>query len=805
MAWWEWPVLAVPGPREASNGGQSGGGLSKENGGTSGRRTPRCYRPAPETPRPPGSLPSGGTRSPGQAHGERGAYLGGGLDLDPAPMGLHDGLHDVEAQAHAAARRVDLRRAPRQGLKKGREQFGGDGRALIVHGQRDFAVHSERLHLNGGVIGAVLERVGDEVLHHLREPVRIPGASAISRPAHPQLTGRVGRFDLVHHATRQFVQVRRPPFNADAAPQARLGEIQEVLHHADGPLGRVLDAHHALAAALVQILAPGHGGGAQMDGPQRAPQVMAHDANEVLLELRLTLERGLHAALHRDVLKERDVAVRLAIHVPVGIEGHLHIPRAPETIGHSVLLEGEALAGEASLHVGPQHRIGRFPDDLPDGTPDQGFTWVAEPVLIGLVGKTVALLRRHQGDEDRNRIRHLTQLGFTRLDLSGQGLRALTGLHLLGDVKAEDEDAVHLAPGVPQRLVNEIDAYLLQLAAALPVEACEGFVPNVRRARTVDAVQERHEPLRYHLWQRFGDGQAHQLSPGADEPLVGRVDHLHHVLGPLQQREKGGGVLEDAEQPVARCFHLSQQPLTLIGRLLQSGDVGHRAQRTRRRSLLALVLGEPCHQRLAARVMLRDALADGRGEEIGEDTHLGERHRQEALFHEIHDDAAQEVIRSDERLQTTAHAMPLEAVLARSQTWLRHGAPAQTEDQLAQHALNLTVHIGAGVRFERELILNLPGPAPHEQRQLRLDQLRERTHGPSPISASGNGTQLLPGRPRLRTTQLLLAGRRHHRRPPYSPRPDMAIARAAPCPPACQDSATQGTAQFPGGPPTVHQ
>src|SRR6218665_2100896 len=112
----------------------------------------------------------GGAR---QVHREGGAPGDTGAHRDQPPVRAYDLIHDVQAQPHAAARLVHIGGGAMQGLEQ-TPPLGGDGLAQVVDGQRHPTVLAHRLHAHRCIGRTVLEGVGDQVLDHLGDAVRVP-------------------------------------------------------------------------------------------------------------------------------------------------------------------------------------------------------------------------------------------------------------------------------------------------------------------------------------------------------------------------------------------------------------------------------------------------------------------------------------------------------------------------------------------------------------------------------------------------------------------------------------------------------
>ena len=386
-------------------------------------------------------------------------------------MGLDQLFDDVEAEADAAGGAVVVLRGALERLEEAVQLGGRDRGAGVVDVQADGGRVGAGEQLDGGVGGAVLEGVGEEVLDDLDDAVGVPVAVGVALLAQLDAAVGEGELGLVLDAADEGVEVGGAGVDRDAAAEPGLGEVEEVADQSGGAVDGLQDPLDVGAGALAQVLAAGHDGRGELDDGERVSQVVADDADELLLELGLALALAgeqmvglVEAALLADVLEEGDVAVDDVGGVAVGDEGDAHVAGAAEAIGDLVLLEAEALAGEAAADIWLQDGVGGLTDDLEQGAAEQLFAREAEPVLIGAVDEGVALVRGDEGDEDGEGIGDELEPGLAGGQRLALGVASAAGGRVGDRVGGELAEGAELGGGEREVLgVDEVEDVAAQL------------------------------------------------------------------------------------------------------------------------------------------------------------------------------------------------------------------------------------------------------------------------------------------------------------------------------------------------------
>src|SRR5690606_13067215 len=143
----------------------------------------------------------------------------------------------------------------------------------------------DHAHRDGRVFGAIAQCVDEQVLDRLRHAVPIVFAARLAFAMGADFSARMRRLGLVDHLRDEVHQTTMFAFDVDASTQARLREIQQIADHSNRAIARGLDALQHPGEALVEVLLLERGGGREQDHVQRVAEVVAHDADELLLEL----------------------------------------------------------------------------------------------------------------------------------------------------------------------------------------------------------------------------------------------------------------------------------------------------------------------------------------------------------------------------------------------------------------------------------------------------------------------------------------------------------------------------------------
>ncbi len=121
------------------------------------------------------------------------------------------------------------------------------------------------------------------------------------------------------------------------------------------------------------------------------------------------------------------------------------------------------------------------------------------------------------------------------------------GAPALGHVVALDEDAGHLALGVADRLVDEVDVPKLGLRHAAPAQEHRHVLAREGLSRAPDLVEDIREALADHLRQCLGEAEADEVA-APDQPAVGVVGQLEDVGRSGQHGDEAGRLLEQLAQ-----------------------------------------------------------------------------------------------------------------------------------------------------------------------------------------------------------------------------------------------------------------
>ena len=276
-----------------------------------------------------------------------GALAEGGASLHPASVELDHPGGDGQTQAHAGAR---AGAAPVEGVVEAVQVLGGETHPVVGDGEDGPALLAAHLHPDLAVGLAEVERVLDQVLHRLEEPLPVALDEDLRGRGqghpHPRQLGAGGQ--RLEHLTDEHLE----PEGATGElhlPRLQPGEEQQVVEHPEQPVGVALGDADAVALLLrqgSQPLLPEHAQVGLHRG-ERGLEVVG-DVGEELLAVPLHAlqagQRGLEVLLPpRGVLSQPGVlpgrgdlrgqglqegigAIHLAAHHHQGAEGTVSLP-----------------------------------------------------------------------------------------------------------------------------------------------------------------------------------------------------------------------------------------------------------------------------------------------------------------------------------------------------------------------------------------------------------------------------------------------------------------------------------------------
>lgn len=175
------------------------------------------------------------------------AGAGGAFGPDPAVMELDDLARDRESQARALDHVVIGRFDPGIALEDAIECGGGDADAVIADAHVGVVVFEFAGDPNLAAGRGILDRVRDQIAHHLVKLVRVAGDRGhIAPEIERELVRRGGRFGELHGGKDHGIQFNR--FGLDIR-KARLHsfEVENVVDHAFEALGVGIDVVGVLA------------------------------------------------------------------------------------------------------------------------------------------------------------------------------------------------------------------------------------------------------------------------------------------------------------------------------------------------------------------------------------------------------------------------------------------------------------------------------------------------------------------------------------------------------------------------------
>jgi len=159
-----------------------------------------------------------------------------GVHFDCPAMRGDDALDDVEPEADAARRPIAVWRAALQRLEDAPHALRRNRRADIMDAQHDRVAGAGRVNPHGRARSAVLDGVGDEIGHDLRQPIRVPEPGPIAVARQGNRAVREALANLLDGLLYERVEVERAHLDANAAAEASLREVEKVVHHPRRPL-----------------------------------------------------------------------------------------------------------------------------------------------------------------------------------------------------------------------------------------------------------------------------------------------------------------------------------------------------------------------------------------------------------------------------------------------------------------------------------------------------------------------------------------------------------------------------------------
>ncbi len=153
-------------------------------------------------------------------------------------------------------------------------------------------------------------------------------------------------------------------------------------------------------------------------------------------------------------------------------------------------------------------------------------------------------------------------------------LRLLAGADELRDVHRVEEDSGDAAVGLDEGLTDEVEEELAGLAVGAVLQAEPRLHAPVRLPGLVHPVHLLEEALVPELRQHLADGAPQHL-PVADEPEVGGVGDLEHMVRTPHHGDQSGRLPEDAPEPGALDLERLDESLALGLDPLGGGHVDH--------------------------------------------------------------------------------------------------------------------------------------------------------------------------------------------------------------------------------------
>ena len=208
------------------------------------------------------------------------------LGLDGTAVELDEVADDREAEAQAAerprARRVGLPEA----LEEVGEELGRDAPARVANGQLEVGVHALQPDVDAPALGRELDRVGDEVPHHLLQPFRISPDQLdprIEAGHDPDVLGRGRRPHGLDRRLDRGGEAHRPDVEAQLpADDAR--DLEEVVDQPGLRPRTALDRLErscgagGIEPAAPQLTDPGE------DRGERGAELVGHGGEELVLQ-----------------------------------------------------------------------------------------------------------------------------------------------------------------------------------------------------------------------------------------------------------------------------------------------------------------------------------------------------------------------------------------------------------------------------------------------------------------------------------------------------------------------------------------
>ena len=169
-----------------------------------------------------------------------------------------------------------------------RQVLGRDTRARIRNSEDDLVIPRGRTYRDTTASLRELDRIADQVLEHLKEPIPItPDIGKIAVHVDSKLErGGSGKWSLRIHRPNDQLTCRQSRWFDGQLPGLHDGDIQEILNQAVHPRGRAVDRFTPLLRTPLGIgAATREGRRVQQNRGQWIPEVMRHGAEHVITEL----------------------------------------------------------------------------------------------------------------------------------------------------------------------------------------------------------------------------------------------------------------------------------------------------------------------------------------------------------------------------------------------------------------------------------------------------------------------------------------------------------------------------------------
>src|SRR4029453_15977583 len=225
----------------------------------------------------------------GEKQAKPGAFPGQALDLDAATVGLGEGLHEAEAEPQTPGGRRLRMGDPHVLVEDAGQLLSRDADAIVLDRHLDHSRVVRRRtgrHVDSTAPRRVLHRIGQEVLHHTIQRVRIhldgrPGRAGGPAEAVAAMLGR----EQLGVALQQRVEIDRLGAQLERSPRLDPGEIEQLAHDTAERARLGMEVHQAATRLLRR-----QGGAKQqlteaLQGGQRRAQLVGDHREELGLGL----------------------------------------------------------------------------------------------------------------------------------------------------------------------------------------------------------------------------------------------------------------------------------------------------------------------------------------------------------------------------------------------------------------------------------------------------------------------------------------------------------------------------------------